>query len=201
MNYTVVKQFYNNSIDNFYNFFYKIIDFAKVLVEVFWAFYEIWEAFFLIFFNLIMYLYYIILFIIDRSTESRWTIFFWRRLPRRVAYTPSKVFVKDAYNPVPAMYGSTAPTIATVAAPTIKSTVTDAVQQLRSAPSGARVSIPRKIVEFLGSLFSTAGALIIWPMKRIGTFLSGRMKPVREQPEGRSLIDEYLKEYEEKKRS
>jgi hypothetical protein len=200
MNYTVVKQFYNNSIDNFYNFFYKIIDFAKVLVEVFWAFYEIWEAFFLIFFNLIMYLYYIILFIIDRSTESRWTIFFWRRLPRRVAYTPSKVFVKDAYNPVPAMYGGTSPTSARVA-PVAKSMVTDAIQQLRSAPSGARVSISRKILEFLGSLFSTAGAFILWPIKRIGTFLSERMKPVREQPEGKSLIDEYLKEYEKKKRS
>jgi hypothetical protein len=194
MNYTVVKQFYNNAIDNFFNFFYKIIDFGKVLVELFWAFYEIWEAFFLIFINLITYFYYIILFIIDRSTESRWTIFFWRRLPRRAAYAPSRVYVKDTYNPVPAMYGRTA-------AISKAATVTpDTVQQLRSAPSGARVSVLRRILEFLGSFFSTIGTIIKWPIKGIAAFLSGRMKPVREEATGqKSLIDEYLKEYEEKK--
>lgn len=195
MNYTVVKQFYNNAIDNFFNFFYKIIDFGKVLVELFWAFYEIWESFFLIFINLIKYAYYIILFIVDRSTQSRWTVFFWRRLPRRVAYVPSKVYVKDTYNPVPAMYGRTATTTSRAAAVT-----PDASQQLRSAPSGGRISVLRRILEFLGSLFSTMGAIIMWPIRGISAFLSGRLKPVREGATGqKSLIDEYLKEYEEKK--
>ncbi len=200
MNYTVVKQFYNNAIDNFYTFFYKIVDFGKVLFELFFAFYEIWEAFFLIFINIFMYIYHTILFIIDKSTESRWSIFFWRRIPKRSAYRPSRAYTADSYNPIPAQYGKAAITAASAATSATVRAVSEGARKIRSTPSGARVSPLKKISEIFGSIASGIGKAVLWPFRTIGLFFSGRMKPVKEAPaSGKSLIDEYMKEYEQRR--
>ncbi|MFA5519873.1 MAG: hypothetical protein WDA74_11520, partial [Spirochaetota bacterium] len=70
MKYSMVKQFSNAAIDNVFTFFFKIVDFGKLMVEVFWAFLDIWIAFFLIFANIFMYIYYLFLFLIDSGSEA-----------------------------------------------------------------------------------------------------------------------------------
>ena len=70
MKYSVVKQFSNVAIDNAYSFIFKIVDFGKILSLVFWAFVDIWAAFFGIFYNFFMYIYYLFLFVIDRGSET-----------------------------------------------------------------------------------------------------------------------------------
>ena len=68
MKYTMVKQFSNAVIDNMFGFIFNIVDFGKIMVEVFWGFVDIWAAFFLKFYNPIKYVYNLFLFIIDRRT-------------------------------------------------------------------------------------------------------------------------------------
>jgi hypothetical protein len=208
MNYTLVKQFSNNAVDNFYNFFYKFVDFFKILIEVFWAFYEIWEAFFLIFYNAFMYVYYFILFVIDKSTESQSTIFFWRRLPRRAAFKPSSVLTRDSLNPIPAMYGkhsaSKIADITSSAGSIAGKTVSRAADKLRVAPSGAKVDIGKRILEFFANIIEGLKNIFVNPFKRAADSILKVMKPVKEEeasPKSVSLIDEYMKEYERKKRA
>ena len=62
MKYSMVKQFSNAAIDNAFNFVFKIVDFGKILLEVFWGFVDIWAAFFGIFYNFFMYFYYMFLY-------------------------------------------------------------------------------------------------------------------------------------------
>ncbi len=206
MNYRLVRQFSNSMIDNIFRFFYKIVDFGKIWVDVFWAFFDIWEAFFLIFYNLFMYVYYFVLFIIDKSTESRSTVYFWKKTPTRVPYTPSKVFMKDMANPVPAMYGRQAASVVTQAASSVgtlaQKAVASSASRLGAPASGARGSVVKKILEFLSNLFGGVADVIMAPVGKIQEMLSRKMKPVKEdhvQPRG-SLIDEYLKEYEQRKK-
>ncbi len=209
MNYKMVKQFSNNSIDNFFNFFYKIADFGKIWVDVFWAFVEIWEAFFLIFYNMFMYFYYLLLLGIDKSTtESQSTLFFWRRGPKRSPYLPSKVYVKDLPNPVPSAYGKQAVTkvaqTATAATGSAKQAVTEtiisATEKLRKAPGGQKKPILRSMLEFFSEFFTNVGEFFKKPALQIADFFASRMRPVREEAAAQgSLIDEYMKEYEQKR--
>lgn len=199
MNYRVVKQFSNGAIDNIYNFAFKIVDFGKILIELFWGFYEIWEAFFLIFWNALMYVYYLLLFGIDRSTESQSTVFFWKKIPVKTAYKPSKVFTGEMANPIPGRYGRAA---AATVSKAVSATVSTAGEMLRKAPSGAKINILKSTLEFFRDLFITVKNVVLWPYERIAEGMSRRMRPVKEEdmPGRKSLIDEYLKEYEQKRR-
>ncbi len=207
MKYSLVRQFSNNTIDNFFKFFYKIADFARIWVEVFWAFFEIWEALFLIFFNIFMYIYYLILFVIDKSTESQSTVYFWRRLPKRVPFTPSRVYVRDSPNPVPGLYGSQAADMISKAGSAIASTaartVSSSAERLQRSASGARGSIIKKTLEFFGNMISSIAGPFTGLRKSVGDTIARKMKPVPEEPaqRGGSLIDQYMKEYEKKKKA
>ncbi|HOS40041.1 MAG TPA: hypothetical protein PLG31_09925 [Spirochaetota bacterium] len=201
MNYTIVKQFWNNSVDNFYNFFYKIVDFFKIWIDVWWAFFEIWQCFFLIFFNFFMYFYYLFLFMLDRSaTESQSRIIFWKKIPQRVAYTPAKAYVKDVVNPIPGMYGAqpVKKVAETVTATTAK--VADVSQILRKAPSGGKVSIIRRALEGVSELFRSIKDFFAGLFKPAAEMIGRKMKHVDEEPQSKSLIDEYMREYERKKK-
>ena len=207
MNYRLVRQFSINASDNFFNFFYKIVDFFKMLVEVWWAFYDIWEAFFLVFFNLFMYVYYLVIFIIDKLTESEASLFFWRRLPTSVPYKPGRVYIKDLHNPIPESYGrQTAVAVSQGVATAVsaaKESIAAPLTSVRKQAAGARGSILKKFLEIISSVIGAVWSAISFPFRKIGDAPSGRMKPVpREEPAGsKSLIDEYLKEYEERRKS
>ncbi len=206
MNYRLVRQFSINASDNFFNFFYKIVDFFKMLIELWWAFYEIWEAFFLIFFNIFMYVYYLIIFTIDKLTESEATLFFWRKLPTSVPFQPGRVYIKDLYNPIPASYGrQTAVTVTrsvASAVSTAKQSIAAPLTSVRKQAAGARGSFFKKFLEIISTVIAAVWSALSFPFRKLGDALSGKMKPVpREEPAGsKSLIDEYLREYEQRRK-
>lgn len=214
MNYSLVKQFSNNAIDNIFNFFYKWVDFGKVFIELILSFVDIWVTFFQIFSNAYLYFYYLILFAIDKSTQSSSGFTFWRRIPRRVAYSPSRVFVKDIHNPVPGMYGkktaetATATTVklakATAAGgQAVKDTVSATVQKFGNRPSGVKTDRLKKLLEFFAALFKSIKNFVTAPVRSVAEFIVGKMRPVREEEPGanKSLIDEYMREYEQRRRA
>ncbi len=207
MNYSLVKQFANNAIDNFFNFFYKWVDFFKLLLDVLLAFLDIWVTFFQIFSNAYMYVYYLILFFIDKSTQSSSGFYFWRRIPKRVAYTPSKVYVKEIHNPVPGMYGKKAAGAAakTASASTqaVRETVSATIQKFGNRPSGVKTDRLKKILEFFRELFVSIKKFIMAPVHTVAEFIVRKMKPPREEEpaSNKRLIDEYMREYERKRRA
>ncbi len=222
MKYLLVRQFYNNSIDNFFNFFNRIVDFMKLLGETFLTFLDIWYEFFMIFINLFRYVYYLLLFGIDKSTESQSTVKFWKKIPERSPYKPGRVFTRELHNPVPAAYGRHAAasivqgTEAAVsgirgkvggAARSVTataSTVTGAGGKLLKPSAGAaRGSFVKKLLQFFSDLGSGIKAFFMKPARLIADMVARRMKPVKEDEAGGaggSLIEQYLKEYEKKRR-
>ncbi len=209
MNYTIVKQFYNSAVDNIFKFFFKIVDFFKILYEALWAFFEIWAAFYLIFYNFFMYMYYIILYAIDRGAdESRSTVIFWKRLPKRVSSAPS-VILSNEPNPIPAMYGRqlsmAAGKVASATMSTLDSTISSTKAYISTSASGGKVSILKKIVNGLSGFFSSLIKIFIKPAETFSNFFNRKLKPVREDDENKeqknkSLIDEYMKEYARKRK-
>ena len=207
MKYSMVKQFYNGALDNIYNFIFKWVDFGKTLIESFWAFVEIWEAFFLVFYNLFMYIYYFFLYLIDRGAETgQSSVLSRRNMPSMKSAAPSLNLSKGGANPIPAAYGmaSSAATKASKAAENVSSTVKNAT--LKPASVKARRSPGRAILEFFAKLFEFIKNLFLKPIRAMGNFFGPKLKPVKEDtvpgtPGKRSLIDEYMKEYEESRRS
>lgn len=202
MKYSMVKQFYNSALDNIYNFFFKWVDFGKIMIEVLWAFLEIWQAFFLIFWNFFMYIYYLLLFGIDRGAESGQAGFFSRR--RRVlrSSTPG-VKMSNIPNPVPASYKVTS-TVST----TVREAAATVASPLRDGPaaSHAKKSIFKSILEFFASIGTGLKNLVVVPGKIVVNFFADTVRPVKNErhaaePQQRSLINDYLKEYEEKRKS
>ncbi|MBN1533700.1 MAG: hypothetical protein JXA20_13605 [Spirochaetes bacterium] len=199
MKYTMVKQFSNAALDNIFSFFFKFVDFFKVLYEAFWAFLEIWIALFLIFFNVFMYIYYLILFIIDRGSETGMPVMRVRRVSVIPSTTPT-VKLSSAANPVPAIYGG-----ARAVASSAASTVSSAMPSLRSAPSGAgaKRQIVKTVLEALSDFFSALWNLIKMPARGLASLFSSigeSREKVKGEERPKSLIDEYLREYEQKKR-
>lgn len=191
MNYRVVKQFWASTVDNFFNFFYKIVDFIKIWADVFWAFIDIWYHFFAIFGNLFLYIYYIFLFIIDRTTESGTNIILTSRLPKRVPFKPQKAYIKDSYNPIPAMYG----------VKSAASTALDSITPMRTAPKGTKTNIIKTIFVLLRDVAELIIDIIKKPFIAVTNFAVRRMKPVKEEPyKSGSLIEQYMKEYEQKRK-
>lgn len=224
MDYRLVKQFSNNAVDGFFNFFYKISDFFTIMIDCLWAFYDIWYTFVMIFVNLFFYAYYFFLYVIDRLTMSRSSVFFWRRTfsdsgARKIA----AAYSRDTYNPVSRMYGSVSSaasnTVSTVssaasagasasvakmasAASAVTSTVSKPLPSMGRRPEGAKKNFFKEFGEGFINFFEK-----LW--KKISNFgewfnkaVLSKLKPVRdEEPQGRkSLVESYVKEYEKKKR-
>ena len=203
MKYTMVKQFYNGALDNIYNFFFRWVDFGKLMLEVFWAFFDIWQAFFMIFWNFFMYFYYLLLFAVDRGAESGQAGFRSRRRRRTVFSSTPKVQISGGPNPIPAAYRvtSTAAKITEEAASTIAPPLRSG-----SAKGHAKRSFVKTILEFFASLGSGLKNLVVVPAKATANFFADKVKPTKEEshpaePQQRSLISDYLKEYEEKRKA
>ena len=158
MKYTVVKQFSNGFIDNIFNFIFKWADCGKMFLEFLWSFLEIWIAFFLIFYNAFMYVYYLILFFIDRGAETGAGYF---RLRGTYAGTSAMPKFEMTRSPgtVPPQYGKQA---VSRVAETVASTAAGAASQTFSSfrSSAARGIKKPAAKEFLSSLvdfFSVCG--------------------------------------------
>lgn len=218
MKYTMVKQFSNAVIDNIFSFVFKIVDFGKILVEVFWGLVDIFAAFYLIFYNAFMYVYYLFLFMIDRSSESGGPAPY---KARRAASRRSKIPALQLDNtpsPIPSMYkvkasASEAGKAVVSSVQSVAGKTTDTVQQvmkpLKPSPagSGSKKSIIKSLLEFIADIFKTVKDLITKPIVAIAEFLAGKLMPVKESDakfaeivQKRSLIDEYMKEYEKKQK-
>lgn len=209
MDYRLVKQFLNHAIDAFFNFFYKISDFVVVFLDLGWAFFDIWYQFFAIFGNLILYVYYLILFILDKLSVSSAPIFFWRKSYSRKTTLPKKAYSKNFSNPIPAMY-KTSPTVkaatttVTAASESVKSAKENVVSTFkpksgkRSSRKESKVKIIfMKMMSSIGEGFRSFGSKLY----RFWVKFLDKLKPVKDDvPAGRkSLIDDYMKEYERKK--
>ena len=202
----MVKQFSNAAIDNIFNFFFKIVDFFKVLYEAFWVFLEIWGAFILIFYNILMYIYYFLLFLIDRSSEESGPIFRIRKVSGIPQSVP-RISIPTGLNPVPFKYGGArATTMATgTAVSSAASSARHTLSSLKSSPSGAgaKTQIFKTVMEAITDFFIRLKNVIIMPFKAIVS-LFDRFKATREKTKGeekpKSLIDEYLKEHEKRKK-
>lgn len=216
MKYTMVKQFSNAVIDNMFQFVFKIVDFGKIMVEVFWAFVDIWAAFFLIFYNAFMYVYYLFLFMIDRGSESSGSApYRVRRVATKRSRIPT-VHIDKTPSPIPSMY--TVKTVASDAGKAVTSSVasvaektTETVQQvmkpLKPTGSGSKKPIIKSMLEFIADIFKTVKDFITKPFIAVAEFLAAKLMPVKESDarfsevvQKRSLIDEYMKEYEKKQK-
>jgi len=217
MKYSMVKQFSNAAIDNMFSFVFKIVDFGKLLIEVFWAFIDIWIAFFGIFYNFFMYFYYMFLFMIDRGSESSGPALRSRRKSQKVSRIPS-VSIDRTPSLIPSMYrvktaaGDTGKTIsASVGSVTAKTA--DSVQKvlspikapMKSTPKGSKKPFFKSLFEFIVDYFVTVKEILTKPFILIAEFFAGKLTPVKEnepKEQGRriSLIDQYMKEYEKQKK-
>ncbi|MBP7735090.1 MAG: hypothetical protein KA369_03880 [Spirochaetes bacterium] len=215
MRYTVVKQFSNGVIDNIFSFIFKWVDCGKMFVEFLWSFLEIWIAFFLIFYNAFMYVYYLFLFFIDRGAESSAGMF---RL--RGSYSGSSTIPKfeitRAPSSVPPQYGSqvvtkTAEAVGKTAGAVATKTAEAASQTLNAfrsggsaAARGVKQSFFKELLSALVDFFKFIGGILAMPFKKL-VLLFDRGKEKRnmrqaESDSSKSLIDEYIKEYEQKRR-
>jgi hypothetical protein len=143
-----------------------------------------------------------LLFAVDKSTESETTYRFWKRIPTKVSYKPHSVLSRDTFNPVPAMYGRQAAAKISGSGAAARTAVISAARKLQVAPSGAKIDITRRVLEFFENIFRTLKNILLKPVDTISEFISRRMKPIHEEPpKSGSLIDQYMKEYESKKRA
>jgi hypothetical protein len=213
MRYTVVKQFSNGFIDNIFSFIFKWVDCGKMFLEFLWSFLEIWIAFFLIFYNAAMYVYYLFLFFIDRGTESSSGMFRLRGSYSKTSYMPKFELTKVPAS-VPGMYGGAARAAADAATAAVAKTTsaaaktteaaTQTLTSIRSAAQGMKKSA---ISEFFSSVLDALGALgsfLLLPFKKLVLLFDRgaalRRQREEESPESKSLISEYIKEYEQKRR-
>ena len=204
MDYRLVKQFSNNAVDNFFNFFYKIVDFGQVLVDVFWAFMDIWYHFFMIFINGWLYLYYLLLFILDKLSVSG---FFSHKSSSRGFKPGANAYVHDAFVPHNPMFGRpeiiSVPkiTLAPKASGRAKAVAASTPISRPTPPSGRKLSLANDVAEPVHRAFSRFFLGIKKFFLRFFEILSFKLRPVREEEKpGGGLIDEYMQEYRRKKK-
>lgn len=202
MKYGMVRQFSNNAIDNFFNFFYKIADFGKVALDLMLSFFEIWMTFFSIFYNIFMYIYYFGLFAIEILSQSG--IFFWRRSSTSTTKAPV-ITIPTGPSPIPHMYR-----VKNAAASTVTSTAAAAAGTAKTALSSMKpVSMQKKsiavlIADFFTDIFDGIKKFFMNIASGIINFYNKNIRNIKESEKdntkAKSLIDEYMKEYEKKKR-
>lgn len=204
MDYRLVRQYANNSFDNIFNFFYKIADFFTVMIDCLWAFYDIWYCFAMIFINLFSYLYFLFLFLIDKLTFSRSSMFWRKTFDDSGVRKMSAAYSREHYNPVSGMYGkvsdSASRTISAVSNAVTAPKISSPVSAIKR-PEGARRNLLKEFAEgfvnFMSKLFKKINEFGEWFKK---TVLS-KLNPVREEePQGRkSLVESYMKDYQKSK--
>ena len=211
MKYSMVKQFSNGAADNFFNFFYKIVDFGKILIDVFWAFFDIWAAFYLIFFNIFMYIYYFGLFIVERFTVTQRNIFLIRRGSQKTSKIPDVIKKKQNISIPKPSISKKIPTVITKSSNISKTVAAKVSNTVKSIPTpnkitktGAKKSIFKSIAKFIENLINNTFSFITKPFIIIGKFFMAKSKPIKEktsfdESKSSSLISEYLKEYEKGK--
>ena len=204
MDYRLVRQYANNSFDNIFNFFYKIADFFTVMIDCLWAFYDIWYCFAMIFINLFSYLYFLFLFLIDKLTFSRSSMFWRKTFDDSGVRKMSAAYSREHCNPVSGMYGkvsdSASRTISAVSNAVTAPKISSPVSAIKR-PEGARRNLLKEFAEgfvnFMSKLFKKINEFGEWFKK---TVLS-KLNPVREEePQGRkSLVESYMKDYQKSK--
>lgn len=214
MDYRLVKQFWNNAVDSFFNFFYKMSDFFVVFLDLGWAFFDIWYQFFAIFGNIFLYFYYLLLFILDKLSMSRAPIFFWRRTYSRKTAMPKKAYNKKSSGTiVPPNFrtsgyssGSSSKTASVSASPSSSTAFKPKSSSPRPSSFGGGRSKRREsrvllLFKKIGSFFAGFFSSIASGLGRFVNVFLDKLKPVKDDvPAGRkSLIDDYMKEYERKK--
>jgi hypothetical protein len=206
MKYTMVKQFSNGAVDNIFSFLFKWVDFGKMFLEFIWSFLEIWIAFFLIFYNLYMYIYYLFLFLIDRGSETSAGYLRLRGSYSKASYLP-KIELSSGPTAVPPLYGVTANAGRAADPVRVKSMgrAGDMLTSVRSAaPQGIKKSIFIRFFNSLMNFFKPSAKIISLPFKKLILLfdrgMEQRKKRVTEPDDAKSLIDEYIKEYEYKKK-
>ncbi len=206
MKYSMVKQFWNQAIDNIFTFFYKIGDFGKVFLDFILSFIEIWMAFFSIFFNIFMYIYYLLLFILDNLTQSRFSI---RKPGPTTAFARERISAERRIpirRPAIKTTARSASSRVKRVSPALASSSTRA---FRSNPRSGKKKISKSILEGVDEALRSFGRVLAAPFKAIASAVIDFFnKPRRsergsggEQGDSRSLIDEYMEEYEKKRRS
>jgi hypothetical protein len=153
----------------------------------------------MIFVNAWLYIYYLTLFVVDKLTMSK--IFFIRGGSSRHALPGSGVYKTRVVLPVHPMYGRTAaPNPAQAVAHAVQSAAAVSTKNVKSA---MKKNVTKETGESLALLYTRVARSVSNFFKRIGEFFAGRLRPVREDtPEKKkSLIDEYMREYERKKKS
>jgi hypothetical protein len=205
MKYTMVKQFSNGVIDNIFSFLFKWVDCGKMFLEFLWSFIEIWIALFLIFYNAFMYVYYLFLFFIDRGTETSSGMFRMRGIYSKSSSMP-KFEVSRGPTTVPPQYGRQA--VSKAADAVMTKTAGAAAQTFTSlrasASAGIKKSLAKRFFSSIVDFFKLLGRLAAAPFKKL-ILLFDRGAELRNQREAekdksKSLIDEYIKEYEHKRR-
>ena len=146
-----------------------------------------------------MYIYYLFLFAIERGAESDRTTFFWKRSSKMGSYNP-KIAITDGPNPVPAMYRVTEK-ISQSAGAAASGTKSAISSMSTSASKKAKGSFFKAFAEGIINFFITLIDMITLPFKNIIRFFDRKLKPTKdeEKTESKSLIEEYMKEYKQKK--
>ena len=180
MKYSMVRQFSNAAIDNAFSFVFKIIDFGKLMIEVFWAFVDIWIAFFLIFINMFMYIYYFFLFIIDRGSESAPPApLTGRQKFQRKSKIPT-VSITSGPNPIPAMYRVTQKAAGSAktftdsidkGASAAVETAQKALPALKPSGGGSKINIVKSVLDFIVDFFKSVKDIVVKPFNVIADFL------------------------------
>jgi hypothetical protein len=168
-----------------------------------WSFIEICIAFLLIFYNIYMYIYYFFLFLIDRGSETSSGVFRLRGTYGKTSHV-SKFEITGGPTIIPPMYGSiqkfdsvvnkTATGAAGIMLKTVRS----------SAPKGIKKSTPVKSLNSFFDALISFSQIIVYPFKKL-VLLFDRGMEIRNERETKpddrkSLIEEYIKEYEQKKK-
>ncbi len=85
----------------------------------------------------------------------------------------------------------------------VKETVSATVQKFGNRPSGVKTDRLKKLLEFFASLFTSIKKFVTAPVRSVAEFIVRKMRPVREEEAGanKSLIDEYMREYEQRRRA
>ncbi|MDA3900120.1 MAG: hypothetical protein PF637_06325 [Spirochaetes bacterium] len=199
MDYRLVKQFLNDAIDNFFNFFYKLVDFGKVIIDVFWAFMDIWYNFFMFFLNILLYFYYLLLFFIDRMTMSSAPIFFWRKAGTATRQDFQRAYNRNLVIPVSGVYGkrSSGSSVASAVSSGVSGA---AASSVAAGKYSARPNFIFRFLAFLGRMIVAFFVAIGSMFAAIGRFFTSRLVPVKEKPVGRkNLVEDYLKQYDSRK--
>ena len=207
MNYPIVKQIFNETLDTFNNLLVKILDFGKILFMLFEAFYKILVAIFLILYFLILNLYNLIFFIIDKFFKSFLNIISWERNKGKSPYSSQRVF-NIISSETPSFYKFNKKTFSKTNQAAISSTIISnasiqgAAKKLKKLPEGAKTSIISGIRKLGNNITYIIQKIFIGPFKKIFSSIGGKAIPIKNENnfhKGKGLIDEYLNEYRQTK--